>query len=351
MIANNNGLFSLPYLQENDLQKADQDLIICLKKEGIEGITRLYSGFDAQGDNVIALKALEIFRRAIVMQCTWEGTSLEELQVKIVDIEPKMKSKMGWFARKKTPVKVISPVLEAYKLFVVRVLNYSTGESMIDSSIHGYFELAKKFHANGVKLDIATLPSKVTLLNYSVSGDHHDFSKWLIANKAPVNIAELINGRTPLHTASLRGHAVIVAALLDAGANPDVPDTLSGNTSLHLACSKFVPTKIDRAKAARLALYLVTRGGNPSIENIEKKKPNEFINEQNLKSGFKIWLNSTNQTLKRIPSGVRYMIYSHLTKGELLTTMRINREWSNTIVQDVIALFQQKSKEQDPSRV
>jgi ankyrin repeat protein len=74
----------------------------------------------------------------------------------------------------------------------------------------------------------------MTALHWSALNDQLEIVETLIFAGATLQPATRVGGYTPLHLASRAGNADVVAALLDAGANPDVL-TGTGAASLHFA--------------------------------------------------------------------------------------------------------------------
>ncbi|MCY3706650.1 MAG: ankyrin repeat domain-containing protein [Gammaproteobacteria bacterium] len=80
----------------------------------------------------------------------------------------------------------------------------------------------------------AAQPDGMTALHWSALNDQLDIVETLIFAGATLQPATRVGGYTPLHLASRAGNAGVVAALLDAGANPDIL-TGTGAASLHFA--------------------------------------------------------------------------------------------------------------------
>ena len=80
----------------------------------------------------------------------------------------------------------------------------------------------------------AAQPDGMTALHWSALNDQLDIVETLIFAGATLQPATRVGGYTPLHLASRAGNAEVVAALLDAGANPDIL-TGTGAASLHFA--------------------------------------------------------------------------------------------------------------------
>ena len=74
-------------------------------------------------------------------------------------------------------------------------------------------------------------------------------------------------GRTPLHSAALRGHAAAIAALLDAGADPDTRDE-KGKPPLHAAA--------QNGHAAAVAA-LLDAGADPRARTEDGRIPFDLI--------------------------------------------------------------------------
>ncbi|MDE0359324.1 MAG: ankyrin repeat domain-containing protein [Gammaproteobacteria bacterium] len=80
----------------------------------------------------------------------------------------------------------------------------------------------------------AAQPDGMTALHWSALNDQIDIVETLIFAGATLQPATRVGGYTPLHLASRAGNAGVVAALLDAGVNPDIL-TGTGAASLHFA--------------------------------------------------------------------------------------------------------------------
>lgn len=317
-----------------------------LEKKGISPLTKIFKYLD-RDLTLKSIQSLETFRKIIEIECGILNITLEELEKQ--SFTPSQK----WTLEKLRVKKQIENLQKGYHLFVSCVTAFSTNQGMIFACNRGFLDLAQRFYKNGASLSGKAKDSGVLLLN-STFCNSQTLSLWLIANNVSFKTHEKIKGRTPLHIACLSGQFRVIKALLDKGANPNDRD-LSGNTCLHSACVKS-PHKTDRMQAARLALYLLTRGANPSMTNNPTPghpqgcKPSEFLKEKHLKEAFTVYEKPENTFLKLIPREVRFMIYSYLQRGEPLTIMRGScREWSNLIAADFIVLFHQKVKENHPS--
>ena len=66
------------------------------------------------------------------------------------------------------------------------------------------------------------------------------------------------NGFTPLHTAAVKGHAAVIAALLEAGADPNVQSYDYGHTPLHRAA--------QHGNVA-MVMALLEAGADPNVWN------------------------------------------------------------------------------------
>lgn len=73
-----------------------------------------------------------------------------------------------------------------------------------------------------------------------------------------------MNGATALQIAASMGHLEIMAALLDAEANPDTPHKFAKSTALHFAA------EMGQPEAVRL---LCERGANPEAAKIQGGRP------------------------------------------------------------------------------
>jgi ankyrin repeat protein len=154
---------------------------------------------------------------------------------------------------------------------------------MVDACLDGCFELAKRFHSNGVPLDIITEKSNASLLYYTVQAGNEKFSLWLIDKKAPAHVPTVPHGYTPLHLACLKGRYKIAAALARDKVSLNIGNS-NGDTPLHLACSDN-PAK-TREEAARLAFYFLSRGADPLAENKQGERAHVFMNQKNLAKGY-----------------------------------------------------------------
>lgn len=81
--------------------------------------------------------------------------------------------------------------------------------------------------------------------------------KKLIKSGARVDIAERINGQTPLIVAAKGDRLDSVTAMLDAGADLSAADTANGLTALHHALAS------TKASSAEIAAELIVRGADP----------------------------------------------------------------------------------------
>ena len=80
----------------------------------------------------------------------------------------------------------------------------------------------------------AAQPDGMTALHWSALNNQLDIVETLVFAGAALQPTTRVGGYTPLHLASRAGNAGVVAALLDAGANPDIL-TGTGAASLHFA--------------------------------------------------------------------------------------------------------------------
>jgi hypothetical protein len=300
--------FSVNYLETFKTEEIDNNLLSIMQQKGSDAFLREYQNFNSS-DNLINIKALELFRKLV-------------------------------FTVKNSNSRTSSFIKKADELFHSRLKSFSTSQSMIDAAICGYLELVEAFHDGGLSPHIISENTKLTLLNYSISRDHIRLSEWLINQKVPFTISE--NGRTALHSACLRGQSTLIPLLLNTNYDPNLPDLISGNTPLHLACSKS-ETKPDRLKAARLALYLFSRGANPSLMNKENKKPVDFILSEHIYNAFKMFGKAKSTTLNTLGKDARRLIYKYLHQGELLSTARkVCKQWNNLIIYELAEEFMLK---------
>jgi uncharacterized protein len=85
----------------------------------------------------------------------------------------------------------------------------------------------------------------------------------LLAMKAEPNMQRVRDDSAPIHAASKCGHVSCVRALIDGGAEVDLP--MKGDTtSLYLACAYRMP---------EVALFLLERGASPHILSETKQSP------------------------------------------------------------------------------
>lgn len=78
-------------------------------------------------------------------------------------------------------------------------------------------------------------------------------------------------GLTALHGAAKKGHASVVLALAERGANVNAPSRLKGETPMHYAC------KYGQLEAARLLLRF---GADPSVQTTEGKCPKDYAEDK-----------------------------------------------------------------------
>lgn len=103
----------------------------------------------------------------------------------------------------------------------------------------------------------AAQPDGMTALHWSALNDHLDIVETLIFAGATLQPATRVGGYTPLHLASRAGNAEVVAALLGAGANPDIL-TGTGAASLHFAAE---------ADALEVVSALVGHGADVNVRD------------------------------------------------------------------------------------
>ena len=63
--------------------------------------------------------------------------------------------------------------------------------------------------------------------------------KLFLSNKASTDIQGNLDGKSPLHISLEHNHIDCTVALLDAGANPNMQDTL-GRTALHYGIDNYI---------------------------------------------------------------------------------------------------------------
>ena len=115
----------------------------------------------------------------------------------------------------------------------------------------------------GASVDVRQRTFCGTPLQYAASAGRVEGVHLLIKHKATTDATDL-SLRTPLMWAAWKGHADVVQALLDAGA--DIHKTSRGTrwTALHFAADK------GQLEAAQL---LIERGASPSTKNTQGKTP------------------------------------------------------------------------------
>jgi len=80
------------------------------------------------------------------------------------------------------------------------------------------------------------IPRNAPLLHDAALKGHVEIAKVLIAAGFSCDETNP-NGNTPLHDAALGGHVELIRVLIDCGARVNAPNTESGATPLHIACS------------------------------------------------------------------------------------------------------------------
>ena len=103
----------------------------------------------------------------------------------------------------------------------------------------------------------AAQPDGMTALHWSSLNNQPDIVETLIFAGATLQPTTRVGGYTPLHLASRSGHAGVVVALLEAGANPDLL-TGTGAASLHFAAE---------ANAAGVVKALAGHGADVNIRD------------------------------------------------------------------------------------
>ena len=103
----------------------------------------------------------------------------------------------------------------------------------------------------------AAQPDGMTALHWSSLNNQPDIVETLIFAGATLQPTTRVGGYTPLHLASRSGHAGVVVALLEAGANPDLL-TGTGAASLHFAAE---------ANAAGVVNALAGHGADVNIQD------------------------------------------------------------------------------------
>lgn len=95
----------------------------------------------------------------------------------------------------------------------------------------------------------------------------------LLEYGADPNIAESLSGNTPLHIAASHGRADLVTLLLDGGADPNSKAAL-GETPLHVAVAE------DCLEVVKL---LLERGADPNAQTLWGKPPLDYANNARVK--------------------------------------------------------------------
>lgn len=135
-----------------------------------------------------------------------------------------------------------------------------------------------------------------TLLHVAAGRGHIDIVRYLLNLEMDPNIRALRDDRrTPLHEASIEGHAVVIRRLVDAGAEIDVRANDSGWTALHYAM------KNNRVEAIAELLEL---GADPTVQDKRGRSAVDMVRPENRQSAVKV-LNQPGQHLRKQASGPR----------------------------------------------
>ena len=112
-------------------------------------------------------------------------------------------------------------------------MRYQGYTPLLAAADRGQTEVCQLLLEAGSDLEETEPFTMSTALNKVASQDNQCLLKLLLSNKANVNTSS-INGFTPLHMASQEGHLASVVTLLQAGADPMLPQK-SGALPIHLA--------------------------------------------------------------------------------------------------------------------
>mmetsp|Transcript_122698 Transcript_122698/g.244079 ORF Transcript_122698/g.244079 Transcript_122698/m.244079 type:complete len:197 (+) Transcript_122698:55-645(+) len=113
-------------------------------------------------------------------------------------------------------------------------------ELLHHAAVHGEMEQAALLLDRGGADPGAPVPgTNTTSLHAACEAGHLGIAKLLLDCRADANMCETqrCGGRTPLHIAAERDFVYVVLALVQASANPSIPDS-RGHTALHLAAQR-----------------------------------------------------------------------------------------------------------------
>lgn len=111
-----------------------------------------------------------------------------------------------------------------------------TMDPLVEAARDGNTELVTELIGGGASVDVAQ-GDGMTALHWAADRGHATVVAVLLQAGASVDATTRIGSYSPLHLASRRGHADIVQALLRGGADARARTTNSGVTPLHLAAS------------------------------------------------------------------------------------------------------------------
>ncbi|AQA05689.1 hypothetical protein BVC93_28700 [Mycobacterium sp. MS1601] len=137
-----------------------------------------------------------------------------------------------------------------------RNANAKTGDTKSNSPNRGAATSAysdRKPHASRKEVVMVRTPLHMFDMEYDVE----EYLALVASGKHDVN-AQDADGLTPLHYAAEQGQSEIVAALLDAGADPNIQDRRFGNTAFSWIVMRCDVPTVKKAIAC---------GGNPTIAN------------------------------------------------------------------------------------
>ncbi len=118
----------------------------------------------------------------------------------------------------------------------------------------------------------AAQPDGMTALHWAALNDQPDIAETLIFAGATLQPTTRVGGYTPLHLASRAGNVEVAAALLNAGADPDML-TATGAASLHFAAE---------ADAAGVVAALVGHGADANVrDGYSGRTPSMFAAARN----------------------------------------------------------------------
>ncbi|KAM9953254.1 hypothetical protein ACTFIR_008317 [Dictyostelium discoideum] len=105
------------------------------------------------------------------------------------------------------------------------------------------------------------------------SGYLDDVKQLIQSKKVQIDLSDHL-GNTALHYASNAGHTEVVEALVNAGANINIKNK-HGDTPLHKAAGR---NRLETVK------FLVKSKANVEIENVDKERPCDITNNQDIKN-------------------------------------------------------------------